>query len=73
MRLFDELEVPIAASEMSFSVTIEEQINKQAQNAKQSHLLEWAGTNLNAFLGNAKIYLSLVFGLWRMTLCGLID
>ena len=54
LRLFDELGVPIAASEMSFSVTIEEQINAQAQNAKPTRLLEWAGTDLNAFFGQRK-------------------
>jgi uncharacterized protein len=53
LRLFEELAVPIAASEMSFSVTLETP-TKTSPDGNQSRALEWAGTNLNAFFGQRK-------------------
>ncbi|MEY3893034.1 MAG: hypothetical protein RLZZ145_1068, partial [Pseudomonadota bacterium] len=50
-RLFEELQVPIALSEMTFSVSID-------------HSLEWSGDNLNTLFGQRKNLLRPAF--WRM-------
>ena len=53
LRLFEELAVPITASEMSFSVTLEKSLQVSSDGA-EGRVLEWAGTNLNAFFGQRK-------------------
>ena len=50
-RLFEELQVPIALSEMTFSVSID-------------HSLEWSGDNLNTLFGQRTNLLRPAF--WRM-------
>jgi len=50
-RLFEELQVPIALSEMTFSVSID-------------HSLEWSGDNINTLFGQRKNLLRPAF--WRM-------
>jgi hypothetical protein len=54
IRLFDELKVPTAKSNMSFSASI------QTQNGE----IEWAGNNLNSFFGQRKNILNPYF--WKM-------
>jgi predicted NAD/FAD-binding protein len=61
VRLFEELEVPISPSEMSFSVSID---NSAAAQRHQN--IEWAGNDLNSFFGQRSNLLSLSF--WRMAL-----
>lgn len=56
LKLFEELDVPIANSEMSFSVSIPKKSLTQR--------LEWAGTNLNTVFAQRKNLLNLDF--WRM-------
>ncbi|MCE7504752.1 NAD(P)-binding protein [Polynucleobacter sp. IMCC30063] len=53
LRLFEELAVPIVASEMSFSVALETP-TKVSPAGNPERALEWAGTNLNAFFGQRK-------------------
>ena len=60
VRLFEEIQVPIAPSEMSFSVSID------ASEKNPSHpKLEWAGNDINSLFGQRSNLLSLSF--WRMT------
>jgi predicted NAD/FAD-binding protein len=59
VRLFEEIEAPVAPSEMSLSVSIE------ASEKGQSHRnIEWAGNDLNSFFGQRSNLLSPSF--WRM-------
>jgi len=55
LRLFEELNVPIAKSEMSFSVSMPTHQNTQ---------IEWAGTNLNTIFAQRKNLFKPSF--WRM-------
>ena len=59
VRLFEELEVPIALSEMSFSVSID-----ASGKSNKPKMIEWAGTDVNSFFGQRSNLLSLSF--WRM-------
>ena len=59
LRLFEEIKVPIAPSEMSFSVSIDAS-GKTGRTKK----IEWAGNDLNSFFGQRSNLLSLSF--WRM-------
>ena len=59
VRLFEEIQVPIAPSEMSFSVSIDAG-RKTGHNKK----IEWAGNDLNSFFGQRSNVFSLSF--WRM-------
>ena len=59
VRLFEEIAVPIAPSEMSFSVSIDAG-GKTGRNKK----IEWAGNDLNSFFGQRSNLFSLSF--WRM-------
>lgn len=59
VRLFEEIQVPIAPSEMSFSVSIDAG-KKTGTNKK----IEWAGNDLNSFFGQRSNLFSLSF--WRM-------
>ncbi|MES2586329.1 MAG: FAD-dependent oxidoreductase [Pseudomonadota bacterium] len=59
VRLFEEIQVPIAPSEMSFSVSIDAS-EKTGRNKK----IEWAGNDLNSFFGQRSNLFSLSF--WRM-------
>jgi len=59
VRLFEEIQVPIAPSEMSFSVSIDAG-GKTGRNKK----IEWAGNDLNSFFGQRSNLFSLSF--WRM-------
>jgi predicted NAD/FAD-binding protein len=59
VRLFEEIQVPIAPSEMSFSVSIDAG-KKTGANKK----IEWAGNDLNSFFGQRSNLFSLSF--WRM-------
>ena len=59
VRLFEEIKVPIAPSEMSFSVSID-----ASEKTGRSKKIEWAGNDLNSFFGQRKNLLSLSF--WRM-------
>ena len=59
VRLFEEIEVPIAPSEMSFSVSID-----ASEKTGHSKKIEWAGNDLNSFFGQRSNLLSLSF--WRM-------
>ena len=59
VRLFEEIGVPIAPSEMSFSVSID--ASKKNESAKK---IEWAGNDLNSFFGQRSNLFSLSF--WRM-------
>ena len=43
LRLFEEIQVPIAPSEMSFSVSID-----SSQKTGRSKKIEWAGNDLNS-------------------------
>ena len=59
VRLLEEIQAPIAPSEMSFSVSID------ASEKSQSHKnIEWAGNDLNSFFGQRSNLLSPSF--WRM-------
>ncbi len=59
LRLFEEIKVPIAPSEMSFSVSID-----TSEKSGRSNNIEWAGNDLNSFFGQRSNLLSLSF--WRM-------
>ena len=59
VRLFEEIQAPIAPSEMSFSVSIDTSA-KSGSNKK----IEWAGNDINSFFGQRSNLLSLSF--WRM-------
>ncbi|MBU3616308.1 FAD-dependent oxidoreductase [Polynucleobacter sp. JS-Polo-80-F4] len=59
VRLFEEIQAPIAPSEMSFSVSIDAS-GKSGFNQK----IEWAGNDINSFFGQRSNLLSPSF--WRM-------
>jgi predicted NAD/FAD-binding protein len=59
VRLFEEIQVPIAPSEMSFSVSID-----AGGKTGRSKKIEWAGNDLNSFFGQRSNLFSLSF--WRM-------
>jgi uncharacterized protein len=60
VRLFEEIQAPIAPSEMSFSVSID------ASEKNPTHpKLEWAGNDINSLFGQRSNLLSPSF--WRMT------
>ena len=59
LRLFEEIEVPIAPSEMSFSVSID-----TTNQLKQVKKIEWAGNDINSLFGQRANLLSPSF--WRM-------
>jgi predicted NAD/FAD-binding protein len=59
VRLFEEIQVPIAPSEMSFSVSID-----ASEKTGRSKKIEWAGNDLNSFFGQRSNLFSLSF--WRM-------
>ena len=59
VRLFEEIQAPIAPSEMSFSVSIDAS-GKTGENKK----IEWAGNDINSFFGQRSNLLSPSF--WRM-------
>ena len=59
LRLFEEIEVPIAPSEMSFSVSID-----SSDKSKQHRKIEWAGNGINSLFGQRSNLLSPSF--WRM-------
>jgi len=59
VRLFEEIQAPVAPSEMSFSVSID------TSEKKYTHKnIEWAGNDLNSFFGQRSNLLSPSF--WRM-------
>ena len=59
VRLFEEIDAPIAPSEMSFSVSIDS-FSKSGSSKK----IEWAGNDINSFFGQRANLLSPSF--WRM-------
>jgi len=59
VRLFEEIQVPIAPSEMSFSVSID-----TSEKTGRSKKIEWAGNDLNSFFGQRSNLFSPSF--WRM-------
>ena len=59
VRLFEEIQVPIALSEMSFSVSID-----SSEKFQKPNTIEWAGNDLNSFFGQRSNLLSPSF--WRM-------
>jgi len=59
VRLFEEIQAPVAPSEMSFSVSID----TSGKSGKQKRI-EWAGNDINSFFGQRSNLLSLSF--WRM-------
>jgi len=59
VRLFEEIQAPIAPSEMSFSVSID--TFSQSGSTKK---IEWAGNDINSFFGQRANLLSPSF--WRM-------
>ena len=59
VRLFEEIQVPIAPSEMSFSVSID-----AGEKTGSSKKIEWAGNDLNSFFGQRSNIFSPSF--WRM-------
>ena len=59
VRLFEEIGVPIAPSEMSFSVSID-----ASEKTGHSKKIEWAGNDLNSFFGQRSNLFSSSF--WRM-------
>lgn len=59
VRLFEEIEAPVAPSEMSFSVSID--ISEKNQTRPK---IEWAGNDINSFFGQRSNLLSPSF--WRM-------
>jgi predicted NAD/FAD-binding protein len=61
VRLFEEIQAPIAISEMSFSVSID-----TAEKFQKPKTIEWAGNDLNSFFGQRSNLLSPSF--WRMAL-----
>jgi predicted NAD/FAD-binding protein len=59
VRLFEEIQAPVAPSEMSFSVSIDVTEKKSAHPK-----IEWAGNDINSFFGQRSNLLSPSF--WRM-------
>ncbi len=59
VRLFEEIEAPIAPSEMSFSVSID-----ASSTSSSSKKIEWAGNDINSFFGQRSNLISPSF--WRM-------
>ena len=59
VRLFEEIQAPVAPSEMSFSVSIDVSEKNPAHRK-----IEWAGNDINSFFGQRSNLLSLSF--WRM-------
>ena len=59
VRLFEEIQAPVAPSEMSFSVSIDVSEKNPAYPK-----IEWAGNDINSFFGQRSNLLSLSF--WRM-------
>lgn len=59
VRLFEEIQAPVAPSEMSFSVSIDAS-TKSGENKK----VEWAGNDINSFFGQRSNLFSASF--WRM-------
>jgi uncharacterized protein len=59
VRLFEEIQAPVAPSEMSFSVSIDTS-GKSGEKKK----IEWAGNDINSFFGQRSNLLSPSF--WRM-------
>ena len=59
VRLFEEIQAPIAPSEMSFSVSID-----TSEKTPGSKNIEWAGNDINSFFGQRSNLLSPSF--WRM-------
>ena len=56
IRLFEEIQAPIAPSEMSFSVSID------VSEKNPSHpKIEWSGTDLNSFFGQRSNLFSISF------------
>ena len=59
VRLFEEIQAPVAPSEMSFSVSID-----ASQKSGLNKKIEWAGNDINSFFGQRSNLLSPSF--WRM-------
>ncbi|MBU3627842.1 FAD-dependent oxidoreductase [Polynucleobacter sp. AP-Reno-20A-A9] len=59
VRLFEEIQAPVAPSEMSFSVSID-----TAAKSGAGKKIEWAGNDINSFFGQRSNLLSPSF--WRM-------
>jgi len=59
VRLLEEIQAPIAPSEMSFSVSID-----TSEKSRSHKNIEWAGNDLNSFFGQRSNLLSPSF--WRM-------
>jgi len=59
VRLFEKIKVPIAPSEMSFSVSID-----ASGKSKRHRKIEWAGNDVNSLFGQRSNLLS--FSFWRM-------
>ena len=59
VRLFEEIQAPVAPSEMSFSVSI-----NAPSNSNSNKKIEWAGNDINSFFGQRSNLLSPSF--WRM-------
>ena len=59
VRLFEEIQAPVAPSEMSFSVSID-----TARKSGAGKKIEWAGNDINSFFGQRSNLLSPSF--WRM-------
>ena len=59
VRLFEEIQAPVAPSEMSFSVSID-----AASKSGAGKKIEWAGNDINSFFGQRSNLLSPSF--WRM-------
>ena len=59
VRLFEEIQAPVAPSEMSFSVSID-----VSEKNEKSPKIEWAGNDINSFFGQRSNLLSPSF--WRM-------
>ena len=59
VRLFEEIQAPVAPSEMSFSVSID----TSGKSGKKKRI-EWAGNDINSFFGQRSNLLSPSF--WRM-------
>ena len=59
VRLFEEIQAPVAPSEMSFSVSI-----NASSKSEPRKKIEWAGNDINSFFGQRSNLLSPSF--WRM-------
>ena len=59
VRLFEEIQAPVATSEMSFSVSIDTSLKSGS-----SKKIEWAGNDINSFFGQRSNLLSPSF--WHM-------